>query len=72
MLLFYVVRGKVNVCPDHIKRSMSEYLLKLEYPGAVLNAHLSKGMSERMRTATYILYTRLLSVIIYPRLAPGA
>lgn len=68
MLLLYIICEKVNVSTDHIERSMSEYLLQLEYPCSILNAHLRKGMSESMRATSYIFYACLLIVVMYSRL----
>src|SRR5690625_7419995 len=62
MCLFYLVAKQVDITSNHIERLMPEYLLQLEYIGAILHAHFSECMAKSMRTTSYVINTSHASI----------
>src|SRR5699024_6960345 len=65
-------RKHIHVHTHHFERRMSEYFLQVENVCAILYGHLRKGMTECVRTVSYVRNSRHSSVFRKPILDGSA
>src|SRR5699024_673893 len=66
MCFRHLGRKHINVHAHHFERRMSEYFLQVENVCAILYGHLRKGMTECVRTVSYVRNSLHSSVFSEP------